>query len=276
MLKHEPNVASESPLLVATEGRLRILTLNRPERMNALTPELHHLLRDAVIAAAEDPGIGAVVLTGVGRGFCAGGDVKRGGDKPSTAEEAPETVESRADALRRHGQTAILLNTMPKPTVALVNGAAAGSGLALALACDMRIAARTALLQTAYARVAMAGDLGISYFLTRLAGPARARELMMLNPKLDAETAERLGLINRVLDPEDLQTVGLDIARTLSNGPGVAFRYMKQNLALAEMASLEDVIEREAYNTARCVRTQDVKEATLAFREKREPLFKGS
>ena len=264
----------ETPLLAVTEGRLRVLTLNRPDRLNALTPELHHLLRDAVSEAAEDPGIGALVLTGAGRAFCSGGDVTRGSETADSAR-TPQTVEERADSLRRHGLTATLLSRMPKPTIALLNGAAAGAGLALALACDLRIAARGAILRTAYARIALAGDLGISYFLTHLVGPARARELMFLNEKIDADAAERLGLVHRVVEPDQLGAVGLGIARTLAEGPSVAFRYMKQNLALAETGSLEQVLEREAYNSARCARTQDVKEATAAFREKRDPVFKG-
>jgi 2-(1,2-epoxy-1,2-dihydrophenyl)acetyl-CoA isomerase len=165
---------------------------------------------------------------------------------------------------------------MPKPTIALINGAAAGAGLTLALACDIRIASRTAILRTAYARIALCGDLGISYFLTRLVGPAKARELLFLDEKIDAESAQRIGLINRVVFEDQVQSTGLDIARALAEGPSVAFRYMKQNLALAETATLEQVIEREAYNSARCVRTQDVKEASAAFLEKRAPVFRGN
>jgi 2-(1,2-epoxy-1,2-dihydrophenyl)acetyl-CoA isomerase len=273
-MSREQDSHEEASLLIATEGRLRILTLNRPERLNALTPELHHRLRDAVIEAADAPEVGALVLTGAGRAFCSGGDVTRGGEAAAQAQ-APQTVEERADGLRRHGMTASLLSRMPKPTVALVNGAAAGAGLALALACDLRIAARGAVLRTAYARIALAGDLGISYFLTRLVGSARARELLLLNEKIDADAAERLGLVHRVVDNDQLETEGLRVARLLANGPSVAFRYMKQNLALAETGSLEQVLEREAYNNARCARTQDVKEATAAFREKREPVFRG-
>ncbi len=273
-MSSEQDSQGGAPLMIATEGRLRILTLNRPERLNALTPELHHMLRDAVMDAADAPEVGALVLTGAGRAFCSGGDITRGGEAAALAV-APQTLEDRADALRRHGVTASLLGRMPKPTVALINGAAAGAGLALALACDLRIAARGAVLRTAYARIALAGDLGISYFLTRAVGPARARELMFLNEKIDADAAERLGLVHRVVDAEHLEAEGLSVARTLANGPGVAFRYMKQNLSLAETGSLEQVLEREAYNNARCARTQDVKEATAAFREKREPLFKG-
>lgn len=265
---------TEPMLLVRDEGRLRVITLNRPDRMNALTPELHHMLQEAVVEAAADTSVGAVALTGAGRGFCSGGDVRRSTDAAARAA-VPETVEERADTLRGHGRTTMMLSRMPKPTIALVNGAAAGAGLSLALACDMRVMADGAVLRAAYARIGLSGDLGISYFLTRLVGPSIAAEILFLDDKIDAARAEKLGLVNRVLPAEDFAESALEIARALAAGPSVAFRYMKQNLALAGTASLEDVIEREAYNTARCVRTQDVKEASIAFREKRAPVFTG-
>jgi 2-(1,2-epoxy-1,2-dihydrophenyl)acetyl-CoA isomerase len=169
----------------------------------------------------------------------------------------------------------LLLARMPKPTIALVNGAAAGAGLTLALACDLRVASRDAVFRTAYGRIALSGDLGISYFLTRVVGPARARELMFLDRKIDAEEAARIGLVNQIFDTDRCREEGLKVAHALADGPGVALRYMKQNLSFAETATLEQAIEREAYNSARCVRTKDVKEAALAFREKRPPRFIG-
>jgi 2-(1,2-epoxy-1,2-dihydrophenyl)acetyl-CoA isomerase len=262
----------ESPLLIETQGRLRILTLNRPHRMNALTPELHHQLREAVLDAAEDAEVGAVLLTGAGRGFCAGGDIKASSDR---ARKTRETVEERAETLRQHGQTTIALSQMPKITIALINGAAAGAGLTLALACDLRIAVKTAVLKTAYAQIALAGDLGISYFLTRLVGPSKARELMFFNEKIPADQACQMGLVNRVVDEPGLTGPTLEWVKQIAEGPSLAFGYMKQNLVLAESGSLEAVVEQEAQNSAHCVRTKDVKEAAAAFREKRAPNFKG-
>jgi 2-(1,2-epoxy-1,2-dihydrophenyl)acetyl-CoA isomerase len=262
----------ESPLLIETQGRLRILTLNRPHRMNALTPELHHQLREAVLDAAEDAEVGAVLLTGAGRGFCAGGDIKAGSDR---ARKTRESIEERAATLRQHGETTIALSKMPKITIALINGAAAGAGLTLALACDLRIAVKTAVLKTAYAQIALAGDLGISYFLTRLVGPSKARELLFFNEKISAEQACQMGLVNRVVDEPGLTGASLEWVNKIAEGPSVAFRYMKQNLVLAESASLEAVVEQEALNSAHCVRTKDVKEAATAFREKRSPKFEG-
>jgi 2-(1,2-epoxy-1,2-dihydrophenyl)acetyl-CoA isomerase len=261
----------ELPLLRERDGRVLILTLNRPERLNALTRELHRQLHEAVLDASRDSEIGAVVLTGAGRAFCSGGDL---GDRKHSAA-APPTVEQRADELLQHSETARLLHEMPKPTLAMINGVAAGSGLSLALACDFRLASRSAVLTTAYAKVALSGDLGVSYFLTHLVGAARARELLFLSDKIDAAEAHRLGLVNRLAEDADLRESTLQFARALANGPSVAFRYMKRNLVLARNGSLREVLESEAYGMARCGRTQDVKEAALAFRDKRAPVFKG-
>jgi 2-(1,2-epoxy-1,2-dihydrophenyl)acetyl-CoA isomerase len=265
----EPGIP-ETPLLRELDGRVLVLTLNRPQRLNALTPELHAQLREAVEHAAHDPEVGALLLTGAGPAFCSGGDL--GGRNPS---QAPLTLEQKADELRHHGETARLLHEMPKPTVAMLNGVAAGAGLALALACDLRIASHAAVLTTAYAKVALSGDLGVSYFLTHLVGTAKAAELLFLSAKLDATEAHRIGLVNRVVEATTLRDSTLELARQLAQGPAVAFRYMKRNLGCAQTGSLEAVLESEAYGMARCGRTQDFKEAAAAFKEKRAAVFKG-
>ncbi len=272
----EPETAStqqavpEAPLLREREGRVLVLTLNRPQRLNALTGELHAQLREAVEAAASDPQIGTLVLTGAGSAFCSGGDLA---DRGHSA--APPTLEQKADQLRQHGETARLLHEMPKPTIAMLNGVAAGAGLALALACDLRIASPATVLTTAYAKMALSGDLGVSYFLTRLVGAAKAAELLFLSEKINAAEAQRLGLVNRVLEATALRDSTLQLARKLADGPSVAFRYMKRNLVAAQTGSLSAVLESEAYGMARCGRTQDVKEAAAAFKEKRAAVFKG-
>ena len=260
-----------APLAAERNGRVLILTLNRPDKLNALTPELHRLLHAAVMDAAHDVNIGAVVLTGAGRAFCSGGDM--GGRRDSTG--AAPTLEQRADELRSHGETARLLHEMPKPTLAMINGVAAGAGLALALACDLRIAAAGAVLTTAYVNVALSGDLGSSYFLTQLVGSAKARQLMLLSEKIDAAEGHRIGLINLIAEPNTLRETTMRIARHLADGPAVALRYIKRNLLCAETGSLSEVMDSEAFGMARCGRTQDVKEAAQAFRDKRPPIFKG-
>jgi 2-(1,2-epoxy-1,2-dihydrophenyl)acetyl-CoA isomerase len=260
-----------APLAAERNGRVLILTLNRPDKLNALTPELHRLLHTAVIDAAHDANIGAVVITGAGRAFCSGGDM--GGRRDSTG--AAPTLEQRADELRSHGETARLLHEMPKPTLAMINGVAAGAGLALALACDLRIAAGGAVLTTAYVNVALSGDLGSSYFLTQLVGSAKARQLMLLSDKIDAAEGHRIGLISLIAEPNTLRETTMQVARHLADGPAVALRYIKRNLLCAETGSLSEVMDSEAFGMARCGRTQDVKEAAQAFRDKRPPIFKG-
>jgi 2-(1,2-epoxy-1,2-dihydrophenyl)acetyl-CoA isomerase len=262
---------SSEPLLRERDGGVLILTLNRPERLNAMTRELHRQLHEAVLESSRDVTIGALVLTGSGPAFCSGGDM---GDRKQSADAAP-TLEQRAEELMQHAETARLLHGMPKPTLAMINGVAAGSGLALALACDLRIASRSAVLTSAYAKVALSGDLGVSYFLTRLVGAAKARELLFLSEKIAAPEAHRLGLVNRLAEDDSLRDSTLQLARQLSTGPSVAFRYMKRNLICAETRALDEVLESEAYGMARCGRTQDAKEAAMAFREKRPAVFKG-
>jgi 2-(1,2-epoxy-1,2-dihydrophenyl)acetyl-CoA isomerase len=261
----------EAPVLtIERDGRILVLTLNRPERLNALTRELHARLHEALAAAARDPDVGAVILTGAGRAFCSGGDMSAS----KGAGPAP-TLEQRADELTQHADTARLLHTMPKPTIAMLNGTAAGAGLALALACDLRIASRQAMLTTSYVKVALSGDLGVSYFLMALVGTAKARELLFLSDKLDAAESLRIGLVNRVEEPDALEDATRAIARQLADGPAIALRYIKRNLTRAERGSLDEVFDSEAYGMARCGRTQDVKEAAAAFRDKRPPVFKG-
>ena len=270
--QHQP-AQEPGELLQIREGRVLLLLLNRPDRLNALTPQLHEQLLDSLRAAASDRSVGAVVLSGQGRAFCSGGDMNR---RESTDVATKPTMEDRADGLLHHGESVRLLHQMPKPTIAMINGVAAGAGLALALACDLRFASRDATLTTSYVRVAMSGDLGISYFMTHLVGAAKARELMFLGDKISADDAMEIGLVSQVSDASALYRDTLDVAGRLASGPAVALRYIKQNLVLAQTGSLDQVMEREAFNMARCSRTQDVKEAALAFREKRTPKFTGN
>jgi 2-(1,2-epoxy-1,2-dihydrophenyl)acetyl-CoA isomerase len=265
-----PTAPPEACLLRERDGHVLVLTLNRPQRLNALTRELHGQLREALQMAALEADIRVVVLTGAGHAFCSGGDLA---DRKPDA--APASLEQKADELRLHGETARLLHEMPKPTVAMINGVAAGAGLALALACDLRMASPTVVLTTAYAKIALSGDLGITFFLTHLVGSAKAAELLFLSDKIDATEAHRIGLINRVLEAGTLRGATMQLAHQLAEGPAVAFRYMKRNLVCAQSNALEATLQSEAYGMARCGRTQDVKEAAVAFRDKRAPVFKG-
>jgi len=262
---------TEGVLLTAVEDGVLTLTMNRPERLNALTPDMLQGLFDSLTAAAQDPEIGAIVLTGAGQAFCAGGDVKAMAER----RERNETYDVRVQGLRRRMEVARLLHDMPKPTIASLRGAVAGAGLSLALACDMRLASNNARLTTAFAKVALSGDFGGSYFLTQLVGPAKARELYLTSPILKADEALTLGLVNRVVGDDELDGETRTLARALAQGPRVTLGYIKQNMNLAQNAGLAEVMDAEALRHMRCSETEDHREAAAAFVEKRKPAFKG-
>jgi len=249
-----------------------VLTLNRPDRLNAMSRPMLDSLLEALPRLAEDPEIGVVVLTGAGRGFCAGGDVKA---MAEGNELGGHTMEEKAQALRSRMETSRWLHEMPKPTIAMMRGPAAGAGLSLAMACDMRIASDTIRLGTAFARVGYSGDFGGSYYLTQLVGTAKARELYFTADLLDAQQALGLGLVNRVVADARLEEETMALASRLARGPRVAYRYMKRNMNAAETASLKDMLDLEAWHHTRTGMTEDHREAARAFVEKREPQFKG-
>jgi 2-(1,2-epoxy-1,2-dihydrophenyl)acetyl-CoA isomerase len=216
-----------------------------------------------------------VVLTGAGGAFCAGGDVK-GMAENNAKGGVPLDIDSRIH-LQRLSQraTAGRLHKMPKPTIAALPGPAAGAGLALALACDLRIASENAILMTAFARVGFSGDYGGTFFLTRLVGTAKAREMYFLSERVDMAEAARLGLVNRVVPEADLETKTMEIAKRLAAGPRVAYRYMKENLNRAQAGEWDDCLDLEATHHIHTGLTEDHREAAKAFVEKREPVFKG-
>ncbi len=259
-------------LLEQVKDGVAVLTLNRPDRLNAMSRPMLDALLEALPRLAEDPAVGVVVLTGAGRGFCAGGDVKA---MAEGNELGGQTMEDRAQALRSRMETSRWLHEMPKPTIAMMRGPAAGAGLSLAMACDMRIASDTVKLGTAFARVGYSGDFGGSYYLTQLVGTAKARELYFTADLLDAQQALGLGLVNRVVADARLEEETMALASRLARGPRVAFRYMKRNMNAAESASLKEMLDLEAWNHTRTGMTEDHREAARAFVEKREPQFKG-
>lgn len=257
-------------VLCTLKNGVATLTLNRPEARNALSDTLTPTLRKMIKQLGEDPSVGALIITGAGKAFCAGGDVKgmaKGPKKERTLEEAAEDLKQRQRTL-----TGALV-ALRIPTIAAIPGPAAGAGLALALACDMRIAARTAFVTAGYARVALSGDYGINWLLTRLVGTAKARELMFTADKIDAPTCERIGLVNRVVDDEDLQAEAFALAERLAAGPRQAIASMKDNLDQALTSDFLSALDQEADLLVRLAKTEDHKEATRAFVEKRPPRF---
>ena len=262
-------------LLARLDEGVLTLTLNRPEARNAMTGAMTAALAQQLASAELDAAVKCVVLTGAGRGFYAGGDVKgmaaRGdgtvGDNTIDGAIARQRVNQRA--------TAGKLFKMAKPTLAALPGAAAGAGLSLALACDLRIMAAEAILTTAFARVGFSGDYGGTYFLTQLVGSAKARELYYLSSRVSADEALRLGLTNWVVPGDQLVEKTREIALGLARGPTVAFRYMKENLNRAMGGDVDDCLDLEATHHVHCGQTADHREAAKAFVEKREPVFTG-
>ena len=228
------------------------------------------------LAWAEfDPAVKCVVLTGAGKGFCAGGDVK-GMAASGDGTVGDNTIDGAIHRQRVNQRaTAGKLFKMPKPTIAALPGAAAGAGLALALACDLRIMSSNAILTTAFARVGFSGDYGGTYFLTQLVGSAKAREMYYLSDRVSAEEALRLGLTNWVCEPDDLAARTREIAGRLAAGPTVAYRYMKENLNRAMGGDVDECLDLEATHHVHCGQTEDHRAATQAFVDKREPVFNG-
>jgi len=257
-------------ILCRVEDRVAVVTLHRPEARNALTREMKEALRALVPALGRDAGVGCVLLTGAGSAFCAGGDTK-----VMARDGTPPQPEERLRLLREEHEIPAALHRLPKPVLAALPGAAAGAGLSLALACDLRIAAESAFVTTAYARLALSGDYGGSWFLTRLVGPARARELYFGAERVDARTCERLGLVNRVVADAEIEAEARAWAGRLAAGPPVAHAWMKDNLNRAQGEDLEACLDREAERMVACATTEDYLEAVRAHTERRPPRFGG-
>lgn len=264
-------------VLYEVKSGIALVTLNRPESLNSMSGDMLDSLAANLASAAEDPEVRCVVITGAGRAFTAGGDVK-GMAAPPRAEgsqSAPRPLISSAGELRRQEESSRLLYEMVKPTIAAINGPAAGAGFSLALAADIRIASESARFATAFARIALSGDFGGTWLLQRLLGPARAKELYLLAEVLDSQRAFELGLVSKVVAADQLMPETMALARRLADGPTLAYGRMKDNFAYGATATFGDTLTREAENIVAGMRTEDHRSAALAFVEKREPVFRG-
>lgn len=258
-------------VLQKLEGGLLTITMNRPERKNALNPEMVAGLVEAARRAADDPEVRAVLFKGAGGSFCVGGDVKS-----MAAGRAPQPFEVKMASLRRGMEVSRILHQMPKPVVAQLDGAAAGAGLSMALSCDLRVASESCKITTAFAKVGFSGDYGGTYFLTQLLGSARARELYLTSPVLTSKEAHAIGMVTKVVPDAEIDAAALELALSLAQGPSIALGYIKRNINNAEHLPLEDCFDGEAIHHTRCSDTEDHKEAAKAFVEKRKPAFKGA
>ena len=261
-------------LLCVIRERVAIVTLNRPHAKNSLSSELTPALRKLIRDFKDDAGVGALLITGADDAFCSGGDVKGMGDNATPTQKTPE--ERVADLRVKQRTFTGALVALRKPTIAALPGVAAGAGMSLALACDLRIAAENASLVTAYLRIGFSGDYGISWLLTRTVGPARARELLLTSKRVDARTALAIGLVNEVVPDAELKERAFVLAKSLADGPRDAIRLVKDNLDQAMLVDFETSLDGEAARMIEAGQSPDHKEAVRAFIEKRKPVFGGA
>ena len=256
-------------ILTKVTDRIATLAFNRPEKLNALSQEVIDESIGTLRKWSADPAIGVIVVTGIGRAFCAGGDVS------NMAKSSDLSLEQSIDGLRDWQELSWLLYNIPKVTIAAVNGFAMGAGLGVCLACDLRIASDQAKFGSAYAKVGYGGDFGTTWLLTHYAGAPKAKELMFLADTIDAAEAHRIGLVNRVVAQDQFEAAVTDWAARIANGPLTSYRYMKANINLATHTDFRSLLDREAETHLRCGQTKDHKEGVAAFLEKRAPKFTG-
>ncbi len=258
-------------LLCSIEDRVATVTLNKPDKRNALGDILTPALREVLLVLEGDNRVGCVMLTGAGKAFCSGGDVSGMGGGSSGPQKTPD--ERVAELTRKQEALTLRLYELAKPTIAALPGAAAGAGLSIALACDLRLAARDAFVLTAFRNIGLSGDYGASWFLNRLIGQSKAKELMFRSERVSAEECERLGLVNRVFEPETFRAEAQAYAAEIANGPATALRLMKRNLNRGALQGLRESLALEAQHMILSGQSEDAGEAIRAFQEKRKPEF---
>lgn len=257
-----------SDLLKERRGEVLILTLNRPEKLNALSDEMRRGLQDTLERENREPSARAILLRANGRGFCVGADVD------------PDNILPRRGDIREQIENGInrvitLMRELPVPIVAAVNGPAAGAGVSLALASDIILAARSARFHLAFVRIGAVLDGGASYFLTRRLGAAKTAELAMLGESLDAERAEQMGLISRAVEDQRLADESLAVGEQLAAGPAVALSLIKREIALADTGTLNEALGFEAECQGKAFASDDFEEGIRAFQDKRKAVFRG-
>lgn len=270
-MSNSPQPAQAGPVLLESkQDGIATLVMNRPDRLNALNTELVTSLNDAFARLAKDASVRVVVLTGAGRAFCAGGDLVAIGQGQKTG-----AIRGLQLLLASGTQAVLTMRTMPQPVIAAVNGAAAGAGMNLALAADIRIAAEEAMFGQNFAKVGLFPDFGGTYFLPQLVGPAKAAELFYTGDMIDAKTALRLGIVNQVVPASQLETEVNSLAQKIAQGPPLPIRAVKKTLFGNEQEKLTLALGQEVEEQIRCYLSDDCKEGIQAFFEKRQPHFRG-
>ncbi len=262
--------SSTPPVLESREGAVLTLTLNRPDRLNALGPEVATALVQALQRATEDAAVRAIVVTGAGRGFCSGGDLALLRD--ARERNAPEELRA---LLHAGSEIVLIMGQMPKPVIAAVNGPAAGAGMNLALACDIRIASERAQFAQSFAKVGLVPDFGGTWLLPRLVGPGRAAELFMTADTLNAEEAQRMGIVDHVVTHDSLAGEAAAMAGRLAAAPPLVVRAIKQMLNGSHLEEIRSALREEEKFQAECFRSEDCAEGLNAFFEKRAANFRG-
>ena len=263
-------IRENSVVLTKREGRVVFLTLNRPERMNALNADLVLALKDALTRVEDDLEINAVILAGAGRAFCAGGDLSaigKGRQENNVGELQP--------ILRAGMQVVLKMRTMRQPVIAAVHGAAAGAGMNIALAADIRVASEDAMFGQNFAKVGLFPDYGGTYFLPQLVGPARAAEMFYTGDMINAAEALRLGIVNRVVPHAQLESEVRTLAHKIADGPAIAIRAVKETLFGRDTGKLTELLDLEVEQQMKCFYSDDCSEGIRAFFEKRPPRFQG-
>ena len=258
-------------LIYNVDNLVATITLNRPETLNALTPSMRQSFASALELAENDDSVRVIVITGAGKGFCSGGDVKA----MNEARKSPKAsvLDDRVDPIR--DRIVLALRDSTKPIIAAVNGAAAGAGMNIALACDIRIASDTAKFGETFAKRGLHPDWGGTYFLPRIVGMAKACELIWSGKMIQASEALELGIVSQLETPEALMTATLEMANSFSAGPPIAIRMAKRAMYRSMDSTLREALEFETYAQNTCSATLDAKEGIAAFVEKREPVFSG-
>ena len=265
-------------LLCRLEDRVAIITLNRPKKKNALSDNLTPALRQTLLELETKREVGCILITGSGDAFCAGGDIGGMGGNASTNKEVLErpTAEERVRTLIHKQETLTLrLADHAKPTIAALPGVAAGAGLCIALACDIRVACQSAFVTTAYRNIGFSGDYGGSWLLTQLVGPSKAKELFFTGRRVQSDEALELGIFNQVFEDAVFENEALAMAKQIASGPPIAIAFMKEHINRAVTGDLRSNLAMEADRLIRCAATSDHKEAVKAFMEKRTPVFTG-
>ena len=265
-------------LLARIDGNVAVISFNRPESRNALSDDMYAGFGKVLPQLAVNPEVRVVMITGEGGAFCAGGDVKgfAASHKAAASGARPAGTEAGIQRLRHiQREVSLAIRRLPQPVVASFPGAAAGAGLSIGFAADLRIAAERAIIVTAFANIGASGDFGTSWFLPRIVGEAKAKELMFMSPRLTARDALAMNVVNAVLPDENYESAALQWCRELAERAPIALQYIKQNINRSMEVSLETALDHEAVAMVRTMSTADHREASAAFVEKRPARFTG-